>query len=124
MASSGAIRSSVSIQIASAWPTTVGTRTQVAVTGSSGSSRILRVSSRIFVSSSNSTPSNSQSMRSRWSSADSPRSFSIASEPAPETDWYVATRTLRRPTASCSGARATVRGIVQQFGLAMIPVCS
>ena len=40
-----------------------GTRTHVALIGSSGSSRILRVSARIFDSSSDSSPSKSQSMR-------------------------------------------------------------
>ena len=47
-----------------------------------------------------------------------------ASEPAPDTDWYVATRTLFSPAASCSGASAIVSGIVQQFGFATIPLCS
>ena len=92
--------------------------------GRSGSSRIFRVSSRSLTSSSYSTPSNSQSMRSRWSSGSSPRSASIASVPAPETDWYVATRTLRSPAASCSGASAIVSGMVQQFGFATMPSCS
>ena len=55
--------SSVSIQTASAWPTITGTRTQVAWIGRSGSSMILRVSARSFDSSSNSSPSKSQSMR-------------------------------------------------------------
>ena len=62
--------SCVSSQTASAWPTSTGTRTQVALTGSAGSSRILRVSSRSFSSSSNSTPSKSQSMRRSFSSGD------------------------------------------------------
>ncbi len=123
-ASAGESGDSVSIQTDSAWPTTTGTRTHVALIGSSGSSRIFRVSSRSFASSSNSTPSNSQSIRRRWSSASSARRSSIASEPAPETDWYVETRTLRSPAASWSGASTIVSGIVQQFGLAMIPVCS
>ena len=78
---------SVSIHTDSAWPTTTGTLTQLALKGRSGSSRILRVSSRSLTSSSNSTPSNSQSMRSWWSSGSSARRSSIASEPAPETDW-------------------------------------
>ena len=56
-ASSGESFDSVSIQTVSAWPTITGTRTQFALTGSSGSSMILRVSSRSFVSSSNSSPS-------------------------------------------------------------------
>ena len=120
-ASAGESGDSVSIQTDSAWPTTTGTRTHVALTGSSGSSRIFRVSSRSFASSSNSTPSNSQSIRRRWSSGSSARRSSIASEPAPDTDWYVATRTLRSPAASWSGASTIVSGIVQQFGLAMIP---
>ena len=67
-ACSGASASSVSIHTASRWPTSTGTRTHVACTGSSGSSRILRVSSRIFASSSNSSPSNVQSPRRSWSS--------------------------------------------------------
>ena len=66
-------------------------------------------------------PSNSQSIRRRWSSTSSARRSSIASEPAPETDWYVETRTPRNPAASWSGASTIVSGIVQQFGLAMIP---
>ena len=117
-------RSSVSTQTASAWPTITGTRTQVALTGRSGSSRIFRVSSRSFASSSNSSPSKSQSMRRSCSSGVSARSRSIDCAPAPETDWYVATRTRVRPAASWSGFRAQVSGIVQQFGLATMPSCS
>ena len=79
--------------------TTTGTRTHVALTGRSGSSRIFRVSSRSFTSSSYSTPSKSQSIRSRWSSGASARRSSIAAAPAPDTDWYVATRTHRKPAA-------------------------
>ncbi len=84
----------------------------------------MRVSSRSLTSSSYSTPSNSQSIRSRWSSGCSPRSASIAAEPAPETDWYVATRTRRSPAASRSGASTIVSGIAQQLGFATMPVCS
>ena len=62
--------SRVSSQTASAWPTRTGTRTHVALTGSAGSSRILRVSSRSFSSSSNSTPSKLQSIRRSSSSGD------------------------------------------------------
>ena len=68
----------VSSQTASAWPTRTGTRTQLALTGSAGSSRIFRVSSRSFSSSSNSTPSKLQSMRRSLSSGDCARSRSIA----------------------------------------------
>ena len=50
---------------------------------------IFRVSSRSFDSSSNSSPSKSQSMRRSCSSCGSLRSRSIACAPAPETDWYV-----------------------------------
>ncbi len=38
--------------------------------------------------------------------------------PAPETDWYVATCTRVSGTASWSGFRTHVSGIVQQFGFA------
>ena len=123
-ASSGESGSAVSTQTASAWPTATGTRTHVALTGRSGSSRILRVSSRSLTSSSNSTPSKSQSMRRRCSSGVSARSASTAAVPAPETDWYVATRTRSSPAASRSGASTMVSGIVQQFGFATIPVFS
>ena len=116
--------SSNSTQIASAWPTITGTRTHVAWIGSSGSSMIFRVSSRSFDSSSNSSPSKSQSMRRSCSSCGSLRSRSIDCAPAPETDWYVATRTRTSPAASCSGFRTQVSGIVQQFGLATMPSCS
>ena len=40
--------------------------------------------------------------------------------PAPETDWYVETRTRASPAASWSGRRTQVSGIVQQFGFATI----
>ena len=85
---------------------------------------ILRVSSRSFDSSSNSSPSKLQSMRRSCSSCGSLRSRSIACAPAPETDWYVATRTRTRPASSCSGFSTQVSGIVQQFGFAMMPSCS
>ena len=124
VASSGDSGSSVSTQMDSAWPTSTGTRTQVAEIGSSGSSRIFRVSSRILVSSSNSTPSKSQSMLRSCFSDGCARSRSIACAPAPEADWYVATRTRRSPAASRSGARTIESGIEQQFGFATIPVCS
>src|SRR4051812_34053931 len=101
-----------------------GTRTHVAWMGSSGSSMIFRVSSRNFDSSSNSSPSNSQSIRRSWSAWGSFRSRSIDCAPAPDTDWYVATRTRTRPAASCNGFRTAVNGIVQQFGFATIPSCS
>ena len=44
----GRMGDSVSTQRASAWPTRTGTRTHVALMGRSGSSRIFRVSARIF----------------------------------------------------------------------------
>ena len=124
VASSGRSGSSNSAQTASACPTITGTRTHVALIGRSGSSMILRVSSRSFDSSSNSTPSKSQSIRRSCACCGSLRSRSIAEAPAPETDWYVAIRTRRRPAAWCSGARTQVSGIVQQFGLATMPSCS
>src|SRR5207253_2415424 len=52
------------------------------------------------------------------------RSFSIACAPAPETDWYVASRTRARPASSYSGFSAIVSGIVAQFGFATMPSCS
>src|SRR5205823_7811112 len=42
----------------------------------------------------------------------------------PEAAWYVETRTLRSPAASCRGFSTHVSGIVQQFGFARIPSCS
>ena len=65
-----------------------------------------------------------QSPRRSWSSTRSASSRSIDCLPAPETDWYVATRTLRRPAASCSGLSATISWIVEQFGTAITPLCS
>ena len=121
VARSGESGCSVSSQIASAWPTTTGTLTHVAWIGRSGSSMILRVSARSFDSSSNSSPSKSQSMRRSCSSGLSPRRRSIACAPAPETDWYVATRTRASPASSYSGLSTHVSGIVQQFGLATMP---
>ena len=56
-ASAGESGSTVSTHTDSAWPTTTGTLTQLALRGRSGSSRILRVSSRSLTSSSNSRPS-------------------------------------------------------------------
>ena len=44
--------------------------------------------------------------------------------PAPEADWYVATRTRASPASSCSGLSTTVSGIVEQFGTATMPWCS
>ena len=64
----------VSIQTASAWPTRTGTRTVVALSGSSGSSRILRVSARSFDSSSVSSPSHVQSIARSCSAGGSARS--------------------------------------------------
>src|SRR5712691_1295087 len=61
-ASRGESCSRVSIQTASAWPTRTGTRTHVALIGRSDSSRIFRASALSFVSSSNSSPSQSQSI--------------------------------------------------------------
>ncbi len=101
-----------------------GTRTQVAEIGRSGSSRILRVSARSFASSSDSSPSHVQSITTSWSAGASPASASMRWAPAPETDWYVETRTRRSPASSWSGFRTQVSGIVQQFGLATIRSCS
>ena len=98
--------------------------THVAWIGRSGSSMIFCVSARSFDSSSNSSPSKSQSMRRSCSDCGSLRRRSIDCAPAPDTDWYVATRTRTRPAASCSGFSTHVSGIVQQFGLATIPSCS
>ena len=78
---------SVSTQTASACPTSTGTRTHVALIGSSGSSMIFRVSARSFDSSSNSTPSKSQSMRRSCVPGASASSRSIDCAPAPDTDW-------------------------------------
>ena len=61
-ACSGESGSSVSTQIAWPWPTRTGMRTQVAWIGRSGRPRIFRVSSRSFSSSSNSSPTRSQSI--------------------------------------------------------------
>ena len=58
------------------------------------------------------------------SSCGSARSCSIRCAPAPDTDWYVETRTRCRPAASCSGFSTHVSGIVQQFGFATMPSCS
>ena len=79
--------SSSSTQTASAWPTRTGTRTVVALIGSSGSSRIFCVSARIFDSSSVSSPSQLQSIARLCSSCGSARSCSIRCAPAPDTDW-------------------------------------
>src|SRR5580692_11960762 len=48
------------------------------------------------------------------------KSSSIASLPAPDTDWYVATTTRLIFALSCSGFRATTSWAVEQFGLAMM----
>src|SRR5579871_1786372 len=45
----------------------------------------------------------------------------MASLPAPETDWYVATTTRVIFAWSWSGLRATTSWAVEQFGLAMMP---
>ena len=123
-ACSGERSSSNSAQTASAWPTMTGTRTHIAWIGRSGSSMIFWVSARSFDSSSNSSPSKLQSIRRSWSAGASFASRSIACAPAPDTDWYVATRTRTRPAASWSGFRTHVSGIAQQFGLATMPVFS
>ena len=88
--------SSVSIQIASAWPTITGTRTHVAWIGRSGSSMIFCVSARSFDSSSNSSPSNSQSIRRSCSAGSSFASRSIAGR--------------RRPRRTGRSRRARARG--------------
>src|SRR6516165_7071322 len=49
------------------------------------------------------------------------KSSSIASLPAPDTDWYVATTTRLTRAKSCSGFSATTIWIVEQFGLAIMP---
>ncbi len=49
-----------------------------------------------------------------------PNSSSIASLPAPETDWYVATTTRLTRNRSCRGFSATTIWMVLQFGLAMM----
>ena len=54
-------------------------------------------------------------------------SCSMRCQPAPDTDWYVATRMLFSPAASCSGFSTQVSGIVQQFGFAAmrwVPITS
>ena len=76
-----------SAQIASECDTSTGTRTQVALTGRSGSSMILRVSARSFDSSSDSSPSHDQSIVRLWSLGCSARSCSMRCQPAPDTDW-------------------------------------
>jgi len=86
-ARSGASGSSVSTQTDSACPIITGTRMQLTLIGSSGSSRILRLSARSFDSSSNSSPSKSQSIARSASPGSVARSRSIARAPAPETDW-------------------------------------
>ena len=120
----GASGVSVSIHTASAWPTRTGTRTHVALTGRSGSSRILRVSSRSFdllvVLDSVELPVHPEPVVVGLLAAERVE----AAEPAPETDWYVATRTRRRPAASCSGASTIESGIAQQLGFATMPACS
>ena len=45
-------------------------------------------------------------------------SASILCAPAPETDWYVETRTLASPASSWRGFSTQVSGIVQQLGFA------
>ncbi len=117
-ASSGVSGRSSSTHTASECPTMTGTRTHVAEIGRSGSSRILRVSARSFASSSDSSPSHDQSITRSWSAGASCASASIRCAPAPETDWYVETRTRASPASSCSGLRTQVSGMVQQFGLA------
>ena len=96
----------------------------MALIGSSGSSRIFCASARILDSSSVSSPSQVQSIARLCCSWGSERSCSIRCAPAPDTDWYVDTRTRTRPAASCSGLSTHVSGIVQQFGFARIPSCS
>src|SRR3954452_15080004 len=44
----------------------------------------------------------------------------MASFPAPDTDWYVATTTRLMTALSCSGFSATTSCAVEQFGLAMM----
>ncbi len=97
-----------------------GTRTQVAEIGRSGSSRIFRVSARSFASSSDSSPSHVQSITRSCSSGRSFASASTRRAPAPDTDWYVETRTRATPASSCKGLSTHVSGIVQQFGFATI----
>ena len=80
----------------------------------------MRVSARSFDSSSDSSPSHDQSITRSWSDGASCASASMRCAPAPETDWYVETRTRSSPASSCSGLRTQVSGMVQQFGLATI----
>ena len=86
-ASSAVSFDSVSIHTVSAWPTITGTRTQFALIGSSGSSMIFRVSSRSFVSSSNSSPSKSHSISRSSSCGWVASSCCIFDAPAPDIDW-------------------------------------
>src|SRR3954467_13149681 len=46
----------------------------------------------------------------------------MASRPAPETDWYVETTTRLIFARSCSGFRATTIWMVEQLGLATMPL--
>ena len=48
------------------------------------------------------------------------KSSSIASLPAPDTDWYVATTTRLIVALSCNGFSATTSWAVEQLGLAMM----
>src|SRR5205814_6143366 len=52
-----------------------------------------------------------------WSS-----SVSMPTLPAPDTAWYEARTSSRRPYSRCSGATATIIARVVQFALAMIPL--
>ena len=81
-ASSAESASPSSTQIASECPTSTGTRTHVADTGRSGSSMIFRVSATSFDSSSDSSPTQSQSITRLCSDDGSARSCSIRSAPA------------------------------------------
>src|SRR4029079_3938004 len=124
--------------IASAWPTKVGTRTQVAWTLIFGS-RIFLVSTIIFHSSLGALSAMKSSM---WGMTLKAmfllnflgsrswftkkllvwfRSSSIASLPAPDVDWEVRTTTRLIFAASWIGFSATTIWMVEQLGLAMMP---
>src|SRR3954452_176127 len=51
-------------------------------------------------------------------------SSSTAFCPVPETDWYVETTSRSMPTASRIGLSATTICMVEQLGLAMMPLCA
>ncbi|CAM5714795.1 hypothetical protein STENM223S_11726 [Streptomyces tendae] len=128
-----------------------GTRTHVTATGSCGSPRILRDSSRTFISSDDQPSSRSDPAHGTTFSAtgsgngpvSSPtarrtspgwvpssvpatrdscrRRVSTPSRPAPLTAWYEETTSSRRPNSACSAPSVTIMDSVVQFGLATMP---